>query len=87
MVTAALAALAAHEGHAGMQAAMEARFLLWQATRDPAHLAEAKRLLDFVVERAPPECRETMLANVRLHREIAAAWRAELPADGEPDAA
>ena len=58
-----------------MQEAMEARFLLWQATRDPAHLAEAKRLLDFLVEHAPPECRESMLANVRLHREIAAAAR------------
>jgi serine/threonine protein kinase/tetratricopeptide (TPR) repeat protein len=49
------------------------RFLLWQATRDPVHLAEARRLLDFIVEHAPPDCRETMLANVRLHREIAAA--------------
>jgi serine/threonine protein kinase/tetratricopeptide (TPR) repeat protein len=72
-VTAALAALAAHEGRAEVREAMEARFLLWQATRDSAHLAEAKRLLDFIVERAPPECRQTMLANVRLHREIAAA--------------
>jgi serine/threonine protein kinase/tetratricopeptide (TPR) repeat protein len=77
-VAAALAALAAHEGHAEAQQAMEARFLLWQATRDPAHLTEAKRLLDFLVEHAPPECRETMLANVRLHREIAAAAAREL---------
>ena len=72
-VTAALAALAAHEGRVEARVAMEARFLLWQATRDPAHLAEAKRLLAFIVEHAPPECRESMLANVRLHREIAAA--------------
>jgi hypothetical protein len=36
---------------------------------------EAKRLLDFIVEHAPAECRESMLANVRLHREIAAAAR------------
>jgi serine/threonine protein kinase/tetratricopeptide (TPR) repeat protein len=77
MVAAALTSLAAHEGHAEIQEAMEARFLLWQATRDPAHLAEAGRLLDFMVEHAPPECRETMLANVRLHREIAAAAREE----------
>ena len=75
MVAAALASLAAHEGLAGMLAAMEARFLLWQATRDPAHLAEAKRLLDHLVAHAPPDCRESMLANVRLHREIAAAAR------------
>jgi hypothetical protein len=52
------------------------RFLLWQATHDRAHLAEAKRLLDFMVEHAPPDCRESMLANVRLHREIAAAAKA-----------
>jgi serine/threonine protein kinase/tetratricopeptide (TPR) repeat protein len=77
MVAAALAALAAHEGHAEMQEAMQARFLLWQATRDPAHLVEAKRLLDFLVEHAPPDCRESMLANVRLHRDIAAAAREE----------
>ena len=54
---------------------MQTRFLLWQATFDLVHLAEAKRLLDFFVEHAPPDCRESMLANVRLHREIAAAAR------------
>jgi tetratricopeptide (TPR) repeat protein len=76
-VAATLAALAAHEGSAEMQEAMQARFLLWQATRDPVHLAEATRRLDFLVEHAPPDCRESMLANVRLHREIAAAAREE----------
>ncbi len=75
-VGAALAALAAHEDSASMLQSMEARFLLWQATHDPAHLAEAKRRLDFLVEHAPPECRESMLANVRLHREIVEAWAA-----------
>jgi serine/threonine protein kinase/tetratricopeptide (TPR) repeat protein len=74
-VVAALAALAVHEGRVEMHEAMQARFLLWQATRDPAHLAEAKRRLDFLVEHAPADCRESMLANVRLHREIAAAAR------------
>jgi hypothetical protein len=76
---AALAALAAHEGRAEVRRAMQVRFLLWQATRDPAHLAEAKSLLDFIVEHAPADCRESMLANVRLHREIAAAAREEGP--------
>ncbi len=52
------------------------RFLLWEATGDVAHLAEAKRHLDFLVEHAPAECRESMLANVRLHREITEAWTA-----------
>jgi tetratricopeptide (TPR) repeat protein len=74
-VEAALAALATHEGRVEMQEVLMARFLLWQATRDPAHLAEAKRRLDFMFEYAPPDCRESMLANVRLHREIAAAAR------------
>jgi hypothetical protein len=78
-VTEALAALEAGEAGAPTGDAMEARFLLWQATRDRAHLVEAKRLLDFLVEHAPPECRETMLANVRLHREIVAAWRDASP--------
>jgi hypothetical protein len=58
-----------------MEAAMQARFLLWQATRDPANLAEADRLLELLVEHASPACRDSMLANVRLHLEIAAAAR------------
>jgi predicted ATPase/predicted Ser/Thr protein kinase len=72
----ALAALAAHESRVGVLEGMISRFLLWQATRDPAHLAEAKRRLDFLVEHAPPDCRESMVANVRLHREIAESARA-----------
>ena len=73
---AVLALLRTHEDRAPHIMRMEARFLLWRATRDPAHLAEAKRRLDFLVEHAPPECRESMLANVRLHREIVEAWAA-----------
>ncbi len=75
--TAARAALAAHEGRLELAGKMEADFLLWRASRDCAHLAEAKRLLDFLVEHAPADCRESMLTNVRLHREILAAWQAE----------
>jgi tetratricopeptide (TPR) repeat protein len=74
-VATALSALATHEGRVQVREAMQARHLLWQATRDPVHLAEAKRLLDFIVEHAPADCRESMLANVHLHREIAAAAR------------
>jgi hypothetical protein len=48
------------------------RSALWQAAHDRAHLAEAKRLLDGLLARNP-EHRESMLANVRLHREIVAA--------------
>jgi hypothetical protein len=43
------------------------------ATCVPAHLAEAKRVLDLIVEQAPLDCRESMLANVHLHLEIAEA--------------
>ncbi len=50
------------------------RCLLWTATGDLTHLAEAKRLLDHLVEHAPEEYRESMLKNVRLHREIMEAW-------------
>jgi tetratricopeptide (TPR) repeat protein len=72
-VPTALSALAAHVDRVPVKVLMEACFLLWQATHDRTHLAEARRLLDFLVEHAPPDCRETMIANVRLHREIAAA--------------
>jgi hypothetical protein len=54
-----------------------AHFLLWLATRDRVHLAEAKRRLDVVVDQAPPACREAMLTNLRQHREIMAAAKAE----------
>ena len=50
------------------------RYYLWKATGKPEHLAEAKRLLDYRVEHAPEEYRESMLKNVRLHREIMEAW-------------
>jgi serine/threonine protein kinase/tetratricopeptide (TPR) repeat protein len=74
-LSAALATLAAHESGSAMDEAMEARLLLWHVTRDRSHLAEAKRRLDFLVAHAPADCRESMLANVRLYREIAAAAR------------
>ncbi|MHC4472969.1 MAG: serine/threonine-protein kinase, partial [Planctomycetota bacterium] len=53
---------------------LEALFLLWRAGRDRDHLLEAKRLLDELVAHAPEECRESMIANVPLHREVVAAW-------------
>jgi len=75
---AALAALATHEERAGVANAMLARFLVWRATGDDAHLAQAKRRLDLLVAHAKPAHRETMLANVPLHREIAEAARANV---------
>ena len=55
---------------------MEARFVLWQATKDPEQLEAAHRLHALQIENAPEECREAMLENVRLHREIAEAFAA-----------
>jgi tetratricopeptide (TPR) repeat protein len=55
------------------------RYLLWRATGDRAHLFEAKRLLLEMVEHAPANCRETMVASVRLHREILEAARVAGP--------
>ncbi len=53
---------------------MRARFLLFKATSDRDHLAEAHRLLVFARDHAPEEYRETMIENVPLHRDIVAAW-------------
>src|SRR5262249_41647825 len=75
-VGAALAALAAHEHLAWPQGAGEARWLLWLATGDRAHIEEAWRRLGELVAQAPPGDRAAMLANVRLHREVAAAAKA-----------
>jgi hypothetical protein len=53
---------------------MDARFALWKATNDAAHLEEAHRLLEYLREHAPEEDRDTMIENVPLHREIQEAW-------------
>ncbi len=52
----------------------QTRYYLWKATCNHEHLAEAKHLLDNLIEHAPEECRESMLKNVRLNREIMEAW-------------
>jgi len=53
---------------------MRARYLLWQATQDRAHLEEAHRLLVHIRDHAPEDCRETSLEHVPLHRDILRAW-------------
>jgi hypothetical protein len=53
---------------------MEARFRLWELTGDPVHLREAHRLLGEFRDHAPEECRESLIANVPIHREIEDAW-------------
>ena len=54
---------------------MEAHFLLWKATSKSADLTEAQRLLQQLRDNAPEEYRDSMIQNVPLHRDIAAAWR------------
>jgi serine/threonine protein kinase/tetratricopeptide (TPR) repeat protein len=75
-VDAALAALANCEARVSQTNAMEARFLLWETTRDVVHLADARRRLDHLVAHVPPAYRASIVANVRCHREIAEAARA-----------
>ena len=57
------------------------RYHLWRATGNHEHLNEAKRLLDQAVEHTPEEYRESMLTNVRLHRDIMEAWKAHKAAE------
>ncbi|MHC4469493.1 MAG: ATP-binding protein, partial [Planctomycetota bacterium] len=70
----ALESFEEHKDSLGQSERMEISFLLHVATKDPEHLEEAHRLLVFRRDRAPEEHRETMIANVPLHREILEAW-------------
>ncbi|MHC4342422.1 MAG: ATP-binding protein, partial [Planctomycetota bacterium] len=69
----AIAALES-EMHVGYGQRLSARFLLWQSTRDPAHLQEAHRLLVHIRDHAPEDCRESMIENIPLHADIMRAW-------------
>ena len=70
----ALETLTAKQDQLGPPEQRSARFLLFRATKDEAHLVEAKHLLDYLVEHAPEDCRESMLKNVRVNRDIMKAW-------------
>ena len=69
-IQAALAAFAEHEERVGPEGEMNARFRLWELTNDKAHLTKAHRLLEHLRAHAPEDCRETMIENVPLHRDI-----------------
>lgn len=73
----ALAAFAEHGGRLSASERREARYLLWRATGDAAHLAEAKRLLDESVSWMSAEDRASALTNLRLNREVVEACKAE----------
>ncbi|MHC4973898.1 MAG: serine/threonine-protein kinase [Planctomycetota bacterium] len=75
-VDAARDALRRCEDRISVPGTMECRFSLWRAAQDPADLEEAHRLLEHLVEHAPEDCHASMIENVPLHRDIAAAWEA-----------
>ncbi len=70
----ALAAFTENEERLKTGERREALYLLWKATGDRAHLEEAKRLLDESVAHVDDDTRKSMLTNLRLHRDIVAAW-------------
>jgi hypothetical protein len=72
----ALSAFAAQEERLEAEERLAARHLLWRATGDRTHLVAAKRLLDESVANVDAETRASMLANLRVNREIAAAAKA-----------
>ena len=74
---AALLAFTEHENRLEAEERREARWLLWRATGGEMHLDEAKRLLDSALALVPDEYHESMLTNVRVNREIMAAWKSE----------
>ena len=79
----ALACYAENRGRLAPEEHVYARSALWRATGDRGHLEEARRLLDESVAHVDDETRQSMLTNLRLNREIMAAWRSECAPDGE----
>ena len=71
---AAVAALEKDGHRVGAAEKLRARFLLWQATTERAHLADAHELLMHLRDHAPEAHRDTMIENVPLHRDIVSAW-------------
>ena len=71
----ALSALEDVEGRLAHYPRMQARFLLWTAAGERAHLEEAHRLLQHLRDHAPEDYRTSMLENVPLHRDIVVAWK------------
>jgi tetratricopeptide (TPR) repeat protein len=58
------------------EALLDARWSLWRASGNRAHLEAAKRLLDDAVAKTPEPHRASMVANQRTNRDIDAAARA-----------
>jgi tetratricopeptide (TPR) repeat protein len=81
-VAEARAAVEEHDGELVLLERMECRFLLWKVDSNPADLAAARSILHHIRDHAPEDCRDTMIENVSLHRDIVAAWKAH-GGDGE----
>jgi len=73
----ALEALAALEERVAHSERMDARFRLWELTRDREHLEEAHRLLAHVRAHAPEQDHDSMIENVPLYRDITKAWETQ----------
>ena len=67
-------ALMKHRPYLDVEDRLATNFLLWQATQDPANLREAHRLLEDLIDHAPADCRDSMIENVPLNRDIMQAW-------------
>jgi tetratricopeptide (TPR) repeat protein len=76
------ARLAASEDRLGLAARLRVRFRLYGASGNREDLRAAAGLLDALVRNAPAQDRESMVANVWLHRELAEAWREHRAGEG-----
>jgi len=74
----ALAVFVENDERLAAEERREARWLLFRATGDRAHLDEAKRLLDESMTHVDDDTRESMCTNLRVNREILAAWKEQL---------
>jgi tetratricopeptide (TPR) repeat protein len=72
-VDAARRTVRADSGQLSITDRIDAHFALYRASGEEEELAEARRLLDFLVANAPEQYRDSIRANVSLHREIEAA--------------
>jgi predicted ATPase len=73
----ALTTLKSCEARAEHLPVMHARFSLWLATKDRAHLAQAYSLMTKLYRFAPKELKVAMIAKVPWHRDIVTAAKKE----------
>jgi hypothetical protein len=71
-VAKALAAVDATSARQGPFDSMVLQHLLWKLTGDRSRLERARERLDALLSKAPPDRREAMQENVKLHRAIRA---------------